>query len=60
MSGLDRQHDDRGHSEEKCLRCGWTMGNPPLNCMNDDTPHHFPSQEFEVELAVLLSEGGAR
>jgi hypothetical protein len=32
------------HSREKCLRCGWVMGMPPLNCVNDDTPHRFPSQ----------------
>lgn len=37
-------HDDKGFSEEKCLRCGWTMGHAPLNCNNDDTPHVFPSQ----------------
>lgn len=37
-------HDDKGHSEEKCIRCGWVMGHAPLNCNNDDTPHVFPSQ----------------
>ena len=37
-------HDHKGHSEEKCIRCGWVMGHCPLNCMNDDTPHVFPSQ----------------
>lgn len=37
-------HDDKGFSEEKCLRCGWVMGHEPLNCNNDDTPHIFPSQ----------------
>lgn len=25
------------------------MGHQPLNCMNDDTPHRFPSQEAEIE-----------
>jgi len=38
---------DKGHSEERCVRCGWTMGQPPLNCQNDDTPHRFPSQDEE-------------
>lgn len=37
-------HDHKGYSEEKCVRCGWVMGQPPLNCQNDDTPHRFPSQ----------------
>lgn len=37
-------HDHKGHSEERCIRCGWIMGHPALNCMNDDTPHVFPSQ----------------
>lgn len=37
-------HDNKGFSEEKCIRCGWVMGHPPLNCQNDDTPHVFPSQ----------------
>lgn len=41
-------HDHKGHSEEKCLRCGWVMGHRPLNCMNDDTPHRFPSQQDEI------------
>lgn len=36
--------DDAGRSEEQCVRCGWTMGRPPLNCQNDNTPHVFPSQ----------------
>lgn len=34
----------KGYSEETCVRCGWTMGQSPLNCQNDDTPHRFPSQ----------------
>jgi hypothetical protein len=37
------EHDDKGCSEEKCLRCGWVMGSRPLNCNNDNTPHSFPS-----------------
>ena len=37
-------HDHKGYSEEKCIRCGWVMGHRALNCMNDDTPHVFPSQ----------------
>lgn len=37
-------HDHKGHSEEKCTRCGWVMGHPPLNCQDDNTPHVFPSQ----------------
>lgn len=40
-------HDDKGYSEEKCVRCGWVMGHAPLNCNNDDTPHIFPSQMLE-------------
>ena len=36
-------HDNKGFSEERCLRCGWVMGSPALNCNNDDTPHRFPS-----------------
>lgn len=39
------EHDHKGFSEEKCVRCGWVMGRAPLNCMNDDTPHVFPSQQ---------------
>ncbi len=31
------------------MRCGWVMGHRPLNCMNDDTPHVFPSQQTEIE-----------
>ncbi len=42
-------HDHKGNSEEKCVRCGWVMGHRPLNCMNDDTPHVFPSQQTEIE-----------
>lgn len=41
-------HDDKGASEEMCTRCGWVMGNPPLNCLNDNTPHVFPSQMSSV------------
>ena len=49
-------HDHKGHSEEKCTRCGWVMGHSPLNCNNDDTPHYFPSQQVEVErLRVALA-----
>lgn len=36
-------YDNKGYSEEKCIWCGWRMGNSPLNCNNDDTPHVFPS-----------------
>jgi hypothetical protein len=49
-------HDHKGHSEEKCVRCGWVMGHRPLNCMNDDTPHVFPSQQAEVERLTQLHE----
>ena len=46
---LARQYEDvarnhKGYSQETCVRCGWTMGDPPLNCQNDDTPHRFSSQ----------------
>lgn len=41
-------HDHKGFSEEKCVRCGWVMGHPPLNCNNDDTPHQFPSQHEPI------------
>lgn len=47
-----------GYSEETCLRCGWTMGQPALNCQNDDTPHRFPSQLRELYEAVALAVGG--
>ena len=40
-------NDNKGYSEEKCVRCGWVMGHAPLNCNNDDTPHVFPSQMLE-------------
>jgi hypothetical protein len=49
-AGLDLQesegtvHNHNGYSEEQCVRCGWVMGSPALNCNNDDTPHVFPSQ----------------
>jgi hypothetical protein len=46
---LARRHDHKGHSEEMCIRCGWTMGQIPLNCQNNDTPHVFPSQQAEIE-----------
>lgn len=48
--------DDKGYSEETCLRCGWTMGQPPLNCQNDDTPHRFPSSDAAFVTDAL---GGA-
>ena len=48
-SPIEGPHDHKGHSEEKCVRCGWVMGHRPLNCMNDNTPHRFPSQEAEIE-----------
>jgi hypothetical protein len=52
---------DRGYSEETCVRCGWKMGDPPLNCQNDDTPHRFPSQLRELhEAAALALDGGDR
>jgi hypothetical protein len=41
---VDYDHDNKGFSEEKCVRCGWVMGHPALNCQNDNTPHVFPSQ----------------
>jgi hypothetical protein len=41
--------DDKGYSEETCVRCGWRMGSPPVNCHNDDTPHRFPSQQRQDE-----------
>ena len=46
---LARRHDHKGHSEEMCIRCGWIMGQIPLNCQNNDTPHVFPSQHAEIE-----------
>jgi len=46
---LARRHDHKGHSEEMCIRCGWIMGQIPLNCQNDDTPHLFPSQQAKIE-----------
>lgn len=45
----DMPHDHKGFSEEKCIRCGWVMGHQPLNCMNDNTPHRFPSQADEID-----------
>jgi hypothetical protein len=44
LSGDEGVHDHKGYSEERCLRCGWVMGHPALNCNNDDTPHLFRSQ----------------
>jgi hypothetical protein len=44
-----QRHDHKGHSEEMCIRCGWIMGQIPLNCQNNDTPHVFPSQQAEIE-----------
>lgn len=41
--------ENRGYSEETCIRCGWRMGNPPLNCQNDNTPHVFPSSAEALE-----------
>ena len=56
----DTPHDHKGHSEEKCIRCGWVMGMRPLNCMNDDTPHRFPSQaEAADEIERLRKAGDA-
>lgn len=49
------EHDDAGKSEEKCLRCGWVMGDPPLNCRNDGTPHVFPSQLTAEQLQAAAS-----
>jgi hypothetical protein len=59
MSSLcaEPPHDHKGHSEEKCLRCGWVMGRRPLNCINNDTPHVFPSQQAEIErLRALVDD----
>lgn len=42
-------------SEKKCIRCGWVMGDPPLNCQNDNTPHKFPSQ-VEPECDHLMPD----
>lgn len=36
--------DHAGYSEETCVKCGWKMGDPPVNCQNNNTPHRFPSQ----------------
>lgn len=55
------EHDDKGYSEEKCVRCGWVMGMAPLNCQNDNTPHRFPSQLREhrqLEFLLALADGG--
>jgi hypothetical protein len=51
------EHDDKGCSEEKCLRCGWVMGSRPLNCNNDNTPHSFPST---AEALRQAEQRGAR
>lgn len=48
--------DDKGFSEETCVRCGWTMGQPPLNCQNEDRPHRFPSQEFDAIRTMRIGE----
>ena len=53
-------HDHKGHSEEKCVRCGWVMGHQPLNCQNNDTPHVFPSQLDEVERLRAAGYGLAK
>ena len=45
----EKPHDHKGHSEERCVRCGWVMGDRPLNCTNNDMPHCFPSQQAEIE-----------
>jgi hypothetical protein len=29
------------------------MGDPPINCQNDDSPHRFPSQEVAMFLATV-------
>ena len=34
------------------------MGNPALNCNNDNTAHVFPSQLDKVEVEVPLHECG--
>jgi hypothetical protein len=57
----ERLCDNKGFSEEACVRCGWTMGQPALNCQNEDTPHVFPSQqaliaELEKERDEYLSQ----
>lgn len=53
--------EDKGYSEERCLWCGWTMGNPPLNCNNDDTPHVFRSTLngywWSDKIQALLASG---
>lgn len=41
--------DHRGYSEETCIRCGWRMGEPAINCQNDNTPHRFPSAEATLD-----------
>lgn len=57
LSELSQAKDSQGYSEETCVRCGWTMGEPSLNCQNDDTPHRFPSQGGVSDRGVV--EGAA-
>lgn len=49
-------HDNKGFSEEKCIRCGWIMGHPPLNCNNDNTPHRFPSQQDDRLASMFAAQ----
>lgn len=54
------EHDHKGYSAEKCVRCGWVMGQRQLNCQNDDTPHVFPSQlrlEEQLQSEIALKDG---
>lgn len=56
---------DAGYSEETCVRCGWTMGQPALNCQNDNTPHWFPSSDarlaaYDAARATVKIEGNTR
>jgi hypothetical protein len=60
LCGVEKDfHGDAGRSEETCIRCGWRMGNPALNCNNDNTAHVFPSQLDKVEVEIPLHECGS-
>lgn len=52
------QTDNKGYSEETCIRCGWRMGSPAMNCQNNDTPHIFPSQIIDDEAVTVAKEKG--
>lgn len=45
---------------DRCVRCGWVKGDPPLDCQNDGTPHEFAQGEWKAPSHNRLNNVVAR